>query len=257
MAKAEKLTPMQVGEAEDEVTDWLEDHGISDGWDLAPTLVAAGVHNDWLDEIAETLPEPLLADGLHWVIYALETEQLMVEIEDSTTRISALIGAAKQYSQMDRAAHQDIDVRDGLNSTLIMLGHKIRESGKITIVKDYDESLPMIPAHPAELNQVWTNLIDNAIEAMGGRGQLSVRASRTSDGVEVEIGDNGPGVPLDVQERIFQPFFTTKRMGAGSGLGLDIAYRIVVNRHGGSIRLASQPGDTRFVVRLPGVMGNG
>jgi signal transduction histidine kinase len=251
MAKAEKLTPMQVGEAEDEVTDWLEDHGISDGWDLAPTLVAAGVHNDWLDEIAETLPEPLLADGLHWVIYALETEQLMVEIEDSTTRISALIGAAKQYSQMDRAAHQDIDVRDGLNSTLIMLGHKIRESGKITIVKDYDESLPMIPAHPAELNQVWTNLIDNAIHAMPDGGTLTVRTSREDGWVLVEICDTGIGVPAEMQQKIFEPFFTTKPVGQGTGLGLDISYRVITQRHGGDLRVKSRPGDTRFQVRLP------
>jgi signal transduction histidine kinase len=251
MAKAEKLTPMQVGEAEDEVTDWLDDHGVGDGWDLAPTLVAAGVHTDWLDEIAETLPEPLLADGLHWVIYALETEQLMVEIEDSTTRISALIGAAKQYSQMDRAAHQDIDVRDGLNSTLIMLGHKIRASGKITIVKDYDESLPMIPAHAAELNQVWTNLIDNAIHAMPDGGTLTVRTSREDGWVLVEICDTGIGVPADMQQKIFEPFFTTKPVGQGTGLGLDISYRVITQRHGGDLRVKSRPGDTRFQVRLP------
>jgi signal transduction histidine kinase len=251
MAKAEKLTPMQVGEAEDEVTDWLDDHGVGDGWDLAPTLVAAGVHTDWLDEIAETLPEPLLADGLHWVIYALETEQLMVEIEDSTSRISALIGAAKQYSQMDRAAHQDIDVRDGLNSTLIMLGHKIKGSGKITIVKDYDESLPMIPAHPAELNQVWTNLIDNAIHAMPDGGTLTVRTSRDDGWVLVEICDTGIGVPADMQQKIFEPFFTTKPVGQGTGLGLDISYRVITQRHGGDLRVKSKPGDTRFQVRLP------
>ena len=127
MAKAEKLTPMQVGQAEDELTDWLDDHGIDNGWDLAPALVAAGVNTDGLDEIADTLPDALLADGIHWVAYALETEQLMVEIEDSTDRISTLVAAAKQYSQMDRAAHQDIDVRDGLNSTLVMLHHKIKD----------------------------------------------------------------------------------------------------------------------------------
>jgi signal transduction histidine kinase len=251
MAKAEKLTPMQVGEAEDEITDWLDDHGIDDGWDLAPTLVAAGVHTDWLDEIAETMPGGLLADGLHWVTYALETEQLMVEIEDSTGRISALIGAAKQYSQMDRAAHQEIDVRDGLNSTLVMLGHKIKESGRIKIVKDYDESLPMIPAHPAELNQVWTNLIDNAIHAMPNGGTLTVRTSREDGWVLVEICDTGIGIPLEMQQKIFEPFFTTKPVGQGTGLGLDISYRVITQRHGGDLRVKSKPGDTRFQVRLP------
>ena len=121
------------------------------------------------------MPAELLPDGIHWVAYALDTEQLMVEIEDSVTRISTLVGAAKQYSQLDRAAHQDIDVREGLKSTLIMLGHKIKKSGKVTVVKDFDESLPLIPAHPAELNQVWTNLIDNAVHAMPDGGTLTVR----------------------------------------------------------------------------------
>ena len=151
--------------------------------------------------------------------YALETEQLMVEIEDSTGRISALIGAAKQYSQMDRAAHQEIDVRDGLNSTLVMLGHKIKESGRIKVVKDYDESLPTIPAHPAELNQVWTNLIDNAIHAMPDGGTLTVRTSREDGWVLVEICDTGIGIPVEMQQKIFEPFFTTKPVGQGTGLG--------------------------------------
>ena len=250
MAKAEKLSPMQVGEAEDELSDWLDDHGVDDAWDLAPPLVAAGVDTDWLDDVAESVPTMLLADALHWVTYALETEQLMLEIEDSTHRISALVGAAKQYSQMDRAAHQEIDVRDGLNSTLIMLGHKIKESGKIAVVKDYDESLPMIPAHPAELNQVWTNLIDNAIYAMPEGGTLTVRTLREDGWVAVEICDTGIGIPPEIQQKIFEPFFTTKP-GEGTGLGLDICYRVITQRHGGDLRVTSQPGDTRFEVRLP------
>jgi signal transduction histidine kinase len=251
MAKAEKLSPIQVGEAEDELSGWLDDHGIDDGWDLAPPLVAAGVNTDWLDEVAETVPATLLADGLHWVTYALETEQLMVEIEDSTGRISALVGAAKQYSQMDRAAHQEIDVRDGLKSTLTMLSHKINERGNITVVKDFDDSLPMIPAHPAELNQVWTNLIDNAIYAMPDGGTLTIRASREDGWVLVEVCDTGAGIPEEMQQKIFEPFFTTKPVGEGTGLGLDISYRVIAQRHGGDLRVKSRPGDTRFQVRLP------
>jgi signal transduction histidine kinase len=251
MAKAEKLSPTQVGEAEDDLTDWLDDHGVDNGWDLAPALVAAGVRTDGLDEIAETLPDALLADGIHWVAYALETEQLMVEIEDSTDRISNLVAAAKQYSQMDRAAHQDIDVRDGLNSTLVMLHHKIKESGRITVVKDYADGLPLVPAHPAELNQVWTNLLDNAIHAMADGGTLTVRTALEGECVLVEIGDTGPGIPKELQNKIFEPFFTTKPVGEGTGLGLDISYRVVTQRHGGDLKVVSSPGDTRFQVRLP------
>jgi signal transduction histidine kinase len=251
MAKAEKLTPVQVSEAEDEITDWLDDHGIDDAWDLAPPLVAAGVDTDWLEEVVRTLPPAALADGLHWVTYALGIEQLMGEIEDSTARISHLVAAARQYSQMDRAPHQDIDVRDGLKSTLIMLSHKINEHGNITVVKDFDESLPMIPAHPAELNQVWTNLIDNAIYAMPEGGTLTVRTSREDGWVLVEICDTGTGIPEQMQQKIFEPFFTTKPVGEGTGLGLDISYRVITQRHGGDLRVKSRPGDTRFQARLP------
>ena len=252
MAKAEKLSPTQVGDAEDELTDWLEDHGIDNAWDLAPALVAASVTTDGLDEIADTLPEALLADGIHWVAYALETEQLMVEIEDSTDRISNLVAAAKQYSQLDRAPHQDIDVRDGLHSTLVMLHHKIKESGRIEKVVDFAENLPLVPAHPAELNQVWTNLIDNAIQAMAEQGgTLTVRTALEGECVLVEIGDTGPGIPAELQGKIFEPFFTTKPVGQGTGLGLDIAYRVITQRHGGDLKVLSQPGDTRFQVRLP------
>jgi len=186
---------------------------------------------------------------VHWIAYALETEQLMSDIEDATGRVSSLVSAAKQYSQMDRAAHQWIDVHSGIDSTLVMLTHKIGNG--IKVVKDYDRSLPEVPAHPAELNQVWTNLIDNAVQAMSGVGTLTIRTFRDEDYVIVSVGDTGPGVPEELKKRVFEPFFTTKPVGEGTGLGLDISYRIVTNGHGGDIILKSKPGDTRFLVRLP------
>ena len=206
---------------------------------------------DWLDEVAETVPENLVADGIHWVAYALDTEQLMNEIEDSTHRISTLVNAAKQYSQLDRAPHQEIDVREGLKSTLTMLWHKIKKSGNIRVVKEFADGLPSVPAYPGELNQVWTNLIDNAVAAMPDGGTLTLRTALDGDRVLVEIGDTGVGVPKELQGKIFEPFFTTKPTGEGTGLGLDISYRVVAQRHGGDLRVISEPGDTRFQVRLP------
>jgi signal transduction histidine kinase len=223
---------------------------LTGSWEVAPPLVAAGVDDDWLDRLVEVLPPDHLENGLRWVTYALETEMLMNEIDDATHRISALVGAAKQYTQLDRAAHQFIDVRDGLDSTLIMLNAKLKKAG-ITMAKEYDRNLPDIPAYPAELNQVWTNMIDNAVGAMPDGGTLTVRTSIAGDHVAVEIIDTGSGVPGELQERIFEPFFTTKPVGEGTGLGLDIAYRIVTQRHRGEIQLESQPGNTKFRVLLP------
>ena len=252
MAKiTRELTPMETSEAEDELGDWLEDHDVQGSWDVAPVLVAAGADVAWLDELAESLSPEILGDAVHWVAYALDTEQLMDEIEDATTRISTLVGAAKQYSQMDRATHADIDVHEGLKSTMMMLKHKITAPGNITVVKDFAEGLPRVPAYPAELNQVWTNLIDNAVQAMPDGGTLTIRTRLEPDDVLVEIGDTGTGIPKDLQERIFEPFFTTKPVGEGTGLGLDISYRVIAQRHGGDLRVQSVPGDTRFQVRLP------
>jgi signal transduction histidine kinase len=215
---------------------------------MAPGLVEAGLDLAAVEAIANVLPPEAAADGIGWVAGGLAVSGLVDEVRRGAERISALVQSVKNYSFMDRGPLQEIDVREGLESTLMILRHKV---GNVEIVRDYALDLPRILGHGSELNQVWTNLIDNAIDAMAGEGRISLRTARTSDGVEVEIADTGPGVPLEVQERIFRPFFTTKLMGAGTGLGLDIVYRIVVHRHGGTIRLASEPGDTRFVVRLP------
>ncbi|MFI6871476.1 ATP-binding protein [Nocardia sp. NPDC050406] len=252
VAKAPALTSLEAADREDELGDWLEEHGVANGWDLAPNFVQAGFDVDWLEKVHGTLNE--CSDGvfegaIRWLNYTVETELLMNEIADSTTRISSLVNAAKQYSQMDRAPFQVVDIHELLDSTLVMLGRKIGDD--IEVVKEYDRSLPPLPCYAAELNQVWTNLIDNAIAAMHASGTLTVRTRRENDCAAVEICDTGPGVPPEIRNRIFEPFFTTKPVGEGTGLGLDISFRIVVRKHGGDIRVESEPGNTRFIVRLP------
>jgi len=249
VAKAAPMTPMEASDREDEIVDWLEAHDIAGGWDIAPTFVQAGLDVPWLDQVATTVDQQTLEGAVRWLNYTLESELLMNEIEDSTTRISTLVAAAKQYSQMDRAPFQTVDVHELLDSTLLMLGRKIGD--KITVVKEYDRSLPPVPAYAAELNQVWTNLIDNAVAAMEGEGTLTIRTDRDDGWAVISICDDGPGVPEDIRARIFEPFFTTKPVGEGTGLGLDISWRIVINKHHGDLSLESVPGDTRFIVRLP------
>jgi signal transduction histidine kinase len=248
VAKAPELSPLETSDREDEVSDWLEDHGCRDAWQLAPVFVQGGLYTDWLDDVLATVGTDMLEPALRWLNYTVETELLMNEIEDATTRVSTLVGAAKQYSQLDRAPFQVVDVHDLLASTLLMMSAKLKG---ITINKQFDKTLPKIPAYASELNQVWTNLIDNAAQAMGGSGTLTIRTARDEDCLLVEIGDSGPGIPPTIQQRIFEPFFTTKPVGEGTGLGLDIAWRIIVNKHHGDLRVDSVPGDTRFQVRLP------
>ncbi|WP_372024365.1 ATP-binding protein [Rhodococcus sp. NyZ502] len=249
VAKAPTLTPLEASDREDSLGEWFEDHSIREGWDLAPTFVQAGLDTAWLENVAAAVDESVLEGAIRWLNYTIESELLMNEIADSTTRISTLVGAAKQYSQMDRAPFQSIDVHELLDSTLIMLGQKIGSG--IEVVKEYDLALPPIDAYAAELNQVWTNLIDNAVSAMDGSGTLTVRTSRDGDRVCIEICDTGAGIPDDVIDRIFEPFFTTKPVGEGTGLGLDISWRIVVGKHRGELRVTSEPGNTRFRVLLP------
>ena len=251
VAKAPALSPIETSDREDQLADWLDEADVPGGWELAPVFVQAGLDTAWLDRVAAAVDPDLLTGALKWVHCAVETELLISEIEDATGRISTLVGAAKQYSQLDRAPYQVADVQELLDSTLMMLGAKIGDG--ITVVRDYAPGLPRIPAYAAELNQVWTNLIDNAVDAMGGTGTLTVRTAMDTDRnqILVEIGDTGPGIPPEIRNRIFEPFFTTKDVGQGTGLGLDISWRIVVKKHHGDIRVESSPGDTRFQVRLP------
>jgi signal transduction histidine kinase len=248
-----ELSPVATSDLEDELGDWLDGHDVADGWDLAPVFVAGGLRVADLEEVRAATKinnvDASLDGAMRWLAYTVETESLLREITDSTARISALVGAAKQYSQLDRAPYQMIDVHEGLKATLVMFGGTLAKG--ITLVKDFDRSLPRIPAYPAELNQVWTNLIDNAIAAMDGVGTLTVRTALDGDWLLVEIGDSGPGIPPDIRKRVFEPFFTTKGVGEGTGLGLDVSWRVVVTRHHGDILVESEPGDTRFQVRLP------
>jgi signal transduction histidine kinase len=249
MASAEELTPMQVADREDEVGDWIEGRDVQGGWDLAPVFVAAGITTSDLDELSNAVDVGFLSPALRWLAYTVETENLLIEVKESTKRISELIGAAKQYSQMDRTPHQNVDLHEGLDATLVMLAGKIGEN--VRIVKDYDRTLPHVPAYAAELNQVWTNLIDNALHAVAGKGTVTIRTALDGDNALVEVIDTGPGVPEELKRRVFEPFFTTKGVGQGTGLGLDVSFRVVVSRHGGDLRLVSEPGDTHFQVRLP------
>ncbi|MFE3073868.1 ATP-binding protein [Streptomyces sp. NPDC059247] len=252
VAKASALTPLEAADREDELADWLDDHGIREGWRIAPVFVQAGLDTEWLEQVAATVDEDILPGAVGWLNYTVETELLMDEIDDSTGRISHLVDAAKQYAQLDRAPHRDVDVHELLDSTLLMLSAKI--GPRVRVVKEYDRSLPEVPAYPAELNQVWTNLIDNAVAAIGsggGDGTLTVRTAREGDRLLVEFRDTGPGVPEEIRGRVFDPFFTTKPVGEGTGLGLDISWRIVVDKHHGSLQVESVPGDTRFQVLLP------
>lgn len=242
-------TGVALAEREDDLSTWLADHEVDRDWVLAPALAAAGFDVAWCERTSGVLEGEALQAGLEWVAGAVTTTALISEAQDSTRRISELVAAVKSYSQLDRATVQRIQVTDGLDSTLVMLAHKLKDG--ITVEREYDGGVPAIEASPGELNQVWTNLIDNAVDAMGGAGTLRVGVHADEHGVVVAIGDTGPGMTEEVAAHAFEPFFTTKEVGKGTGLGLDISRRIVVERHAGEITVDSRPGDTVVRVRLP------
>ena len=227
---------------------WLESHGVAAAWDLAPTFVNAGLDLAWLERLMENIPPAGRTDALGWLEARLNLKSLIREVEQSTGRIAELVKAVKSYSYMDQSPMQEVDIHEGIESTLTMLGHKLKN---VTLVRAFDRSVPRIMAYGSELNQVWTNLIDNAIAAVNGTGKICVGTSLEDDQLVVEIVDNGPGISPEVQTRMFEPFFTTKSVGTGTGLGLVISNRIVGDRHGGEIEFESRPGETRFKVRLP------
>jgi signal transduction histidine kinase len=234
-------------EREEAIQGWLERHQVADPWKLAPLLAEANFQDEHLESFYSVAGKSLAPELMRFGTL-LEMDRIADELEHSTTRISDLIKAIKEYSYMDQAPSQEVDVKLSLETTLTIMNHKLKHG--ITVKRDYDPCLPKIMAYGSELNQVWTNLIDNAADAMHGKGKLLVRTKRENEDVLVEIGDNGPGIPAELQSRIFEPFFTTKGVGEGTGLGLDVVHRIVKKMHG-QINVQSVPGDTRFQVRIP------
>lgn len=261
-AKAPRLDPLTQSDREESLADWLGEHDIANGWKLAPTLVAGGIDTARLDALATHLDPAALTEALNWLGETLALAGLVNEIEQSTTRISQLVKAIKSYSYMDQAPLQEIDIHEGLENTLTILHHKLKYG--ITVNRDYAVNLPKINAYGSELNQVWTNILDNAVYALKKEAQqqeqngnanytptISIHTARLNANILVDITDNATGIPPEIQSRIFEPFFTTKGVGDGSGLGLDIVRRIVVQRHHGDIRVTSKPGETKFSICLP------
>jgi signal transduction histidine kinase len=242
------LDPLVRADREQALAFWLNRQGVTRAWTIAPPLAAAGVDRDWCTRAAAVLDESALGPGLEWVASTLSVATLLSEVKESTRRISELVAAVRSYTQMDRASMQHIDVTDGLDSTLVMLAHRLRG---VTVVREYGADVPMIDAYAGELNQVWTNLIDNAVDAMEEAGTLRVTTQIEADDVVIEISDTGVGMSPEVAARAFEAFYTTKDVGQGTGLGLDIAHRIVVDRHGGAIMIDSRTGQTIVRVRLP------
>jgi signal transduction histidine kinase len=243
------IHPLAVADREDALSGWLAAHGVDRDWLIAPPLAAAGLDVGWCERVATLLGDRALAAGLEWVANSLSTTTLLAEAKESTRRISELIAAVRSYSQLDRASLQLTDLTEGLESTLVMLSHKIPDG--VTVARDYGADVPRIEAFAGELNQLWTHLIDNAVDAMGEAGTLRLTTRVADGGVLVEVGDTGRGLSTAELAHAFEPFYTTKGVGQGTGLGLDVSRRIVVERHGGEITIESRPGETVLRVRLP------
>jgi signal transduction histidine kinase len=243
------ISPVERSDREESIASWLEENGMKQAWEMAPGLVNAGLTRECLTMLSGKLKPETLSAALTWLEADLTTSQLAAELESAASRISELVQAMKQYAYMDQAKFQEIDIHDGLESTLKIFAHRIKKG--IEVRRDYDRSLPRICAWAGELNQVWTNLISNAVDAMQEHGVLTVSTRRDGEYVMVAIGDSGPGIAPEIREHLFEAFVTTKPAGKGTGLGLDTAQRIVSRRHQGRIDVESKPGDTRFEVRLP------
>jgi signal transduction histidine kinase len=246
---SDPLSALDAADAEDALSDALSDAGIDDPWRLTDALVSAGIGPPFVARVAEAAG-PATAATLRWIAASLGARQLSAELRDSTDRMGELVKAIKTYAYMDRGELVQVDVREGLDSTLTLLKHKLKHT-RIEVERDYDPALAKLTVHGAELNQVWTNLLDNAIDALGDSGHITITTRADGDCAEIDIADDGPGIPAEIRDRVFDPFFTTKEVGSGTGLGLDTARRILVERHHGSLTLESRPGQTVFRARLP------
>jgi len=241
--------PLAVADLEEELSTWLDGHGVDRDWVLAPALASAALDEAWCERVLGVVGVDALQPAMDWVAATVTAVTLLGEVKESMRRISGLVASVKSYSQMDRGSYQRIDVTEGLESTLVMLSHKLKQG--VSIVRDYGDDVPPIDGYAGELNQVWTNLIDNAIDAMAGKGTLTLTTSSSDGQVRVQVGDTGSGMTPEVVERAFDTFFTTKDVGEGTGLGLNIARRVVVERHHGEISVQSAPGHSVFTVTLP------
>jgi signal transduction histidine kinase len=255
MRHSEQVPPLDSltrSDREEVLVRWLDQHDIPEGWRLASSFVSAGLDSDWLATFTERFAANSHTAALNWLDARLTLQSLLKLVDQSTGRVAELVKAIKSYTHMDESPMQEIDVHEGIESTLTMLGYKLKN---VQVVRAYDRSAPRIMAYGSELNQVWTNLIDNAVDAVDGAGKICVGTFVEDNQLVVEIVDNGRGIPPEIQSRIFEPFFTTKGVGSGTGLGLIISNRIIADRHGGEIEFESKPGETRFKVRLPLIRG--
>jgi signal transduction histidine kinase len=243
------LAPLEAADAEEEMLQRLEELNVPDAWQLAEPLAAAGVDESWLER-GRAIAGPAMTDALRVTVAWLNAHRIVSELRDATQRMDRLIKAIKAYAYMDRGGLVEVDIHEGLETTLTVLQHKLKHT-EIEIKRDYDRALPKATIYGSELNQVWTNVLANAIDALGETGTITVRTGRDGDCVAVEFADTGPGIPPDVQAHMFEPFFTTKEVGQGTGLGLDTARRIVEERHGGSLTFDTGDDGTTFHVRLP------
>jgi len=250
--RVERMDALERGEREEAMSAWLQGIGLRDAWVRAATFVDGGVDEVMLERALTGVPSAVWPAAISWLEIGLAAQTLFAATEQAAERIATLVGAMRAYTHMDRAREMtDVDVREGIDSTLALFSHRIREKG-VTLVREIDDPLPKVRAYPGDLNQVWSNLLDNAIDAVApATGRVTIRGRGEDGMVVVEVRDDGPGIPPALADRVWEPFFTTKEVGKGTGLGLDVARRVAVDQHGGELLMSSSPGDTRFVVRLP------